>query len=203
MSYHHGDLKQALLQRAEEVIADEGVESVKLSKLAKDLGVSHSAPARHFKDRNALLAALAVRALESLKNDILQDKYFQHSNPRVRLNTLLKVQLRSVVKRPAHFFLMGNPDLPIITGPIYDKLLAEYSALLSNCVREAQKDGWHTGEQENQVILLALSVAVGLETMVRYAIKSQGSITSNELVSTSKDIKNALKAIDIFIPCQK
>ena len=60
MTYHHGNLKQALLDRAAEVIADQGIEALSLRALARDVGVSHAAPARHFRDKKALLSGPAT-----------------------------------------------------------------------------------------------------------------------------------------------
>ncbi|WP_402463190.1 TetR/AcrR family transcriptional regulator [Isoptericola aurantiacus] len=65
-AYHHGNLRASLLDRAEEVLADDGVDGLSLRALARDLGVSHGAPARHFRDRQALLDALALRGFERL-----------------------------------------------------------------------------------------------------------------------------------------
>lgn len=201
-TYHHGDLKSALMQRAEEVIVKDGLDAVKLSVLAKDLGVSHGAPARHFKDRNALLAALALHALDTLKRYTAQAEGMKHPNARVRLNTLLKCQLQNTLIHPAHFVLLGHPDLPRITGPDYDKSFAEYNDLFIKCTREAQQDGWREYESGEHVAMLAYSVAIGLQTVVRYSLQTSGTAMSqNELLRTSADLANALKAIDLFIPC--
>lgn len=59
-SYHHGNLREALLDRAWESIDAEGVDALSLRQLARDVGVSHGASARHFSDRTALLDAVAV-----------------------------------------------------------------------------------------------------------------------------------------------
>lgn len=59
-SYHHGDLRAALLVAAEEELAEKGVEGFTLRGCAKRAGVSHAAPAHHFRDANALLTALAT-----------------------------------------------------------------------------------------------------------------------------------------------
>ncbi|HEX6446905.1 MAG TPA: TetR/AcrR family transcriptional regulator [Streptosporangiales bacterium] len=64
--YHHGSLRAALLQRAEEVLREEGVDALSLRQLARDVGVSHAAPSRHFADKRALLDALAVAGFERL-----------------------------------------------------------------------------------------------------------------------------------------
>lgn len=64
--YHHGNLRAALLRRAEEVLAESGVDGLSLRGIARDVGVSHAAPRRHFADRQALLDALAQDGFERL-----------------------------------------------------------------------------------------------------------------------------------------
>ncbi|MGW7365361.1 TetR/AcrR family transcriptional regulator [Streptomyces sp. NPDC054841] len=64
--YHHGDLRAALLARAEETLREKGPTALSLRELARDLGVSHAAPSRHFKDKQALLDALALTGFERL-----------------------------------------------------------------------------------------------------------------------------------------
>ncbi|WP_194828284.1 TetR/AcrR family transcriptional regulator [Nocardia sp. XZ_19_231] len=64
--YHHGDLRAALLTRAEATLREAGVDGLSLRQLARDTGVSHAAPSRHFRDKQALLDALAVTGLERL-----------------------------------------------------------------------------------------------------------------------------------------
>jgi AcrR family transcriptional regulator len=58
--YHHGNLRAALLTAAEQTLRERGVEQVSLRDLARQAGVSHGAPSRHFRDRQALLDALAA-----------------------------------------------------------------------------------------------------------------------------------------------
>src|SRR5688572_19451527 len=57
--YHHGDLRAALLGRAEDTLERTGIAGLSLRELARDVGVSHGAPRRHFADKDALLTALA------------------------------------------------------------------------------------------------------------------------------------------------
>jgi AcrR family transcriptional regulator len=65
-TYHHGNLRAALLERAEETLRSRGVRELSLRELARELGVSHAAPRRHFADKQALLDALAVDGFERL-----------------------------------------------------------------------------------------------------------------------------------------
>src|ERR1700736_4378582 len=57
--YHHGNLRAALLAQAERTVRERGVQDLSLRELAREVGVSHGAPRRHFPDRQALLDALA------------------------------------------------------------------------------------------------------------------------------------------------
>ncbi|MFI9650554.1 TetR/AcrR family transcriptional regulator [Streptomyces sp. NPDC052040] len=64
--YHHGDLRAALLDRAEETLREKGPGALSLRELARELEVSHAAPSRHFKDKQALLDALALTGFDRL-----------------------------------------------------------------------------------------------------------------------------------------
>jgi AcrR family transcriptional regulator len=57
-SYHHGDLRNALIQAGLELLAEGGVHELDLRKVARRAGVSHAAPYRHFADKQALIAAI-------------------------------------------------------------------------------------------------------------------------------------------------
>ena len=64
--YHHGSLRTALLDQAERTLRESGAEQLSLRELARQVGVSHAAPRRHFADRQALLEALAESGFERL-----------------------------------------------------------------------------------------------------------------------------------------
>jgi AcrR family transcriptional regulator len=64
--YHHGDLRAALLDGAQQMLRERGAEALSLRELAREIGVSHAAPSRHFKDKRALLDAVAVAGFERL-----------------------------------------------------------------------------------------------------------------------------------------
>ncbi len=68
--YHHGDLRAALIARAAEVVIADGVGALSLRELARDLGVSHGAPSRHFPDKQSLLDALALNGFDRLRVEL-------------------------------------------------------------------------------------------------------------------------------------
>jgi len=71
-TYHHGDLRDALVQAAFHEAEQGGPEAINISALAKKLGVSQPAPYRHFADREALLEAVTAEAFRQF-NVILRD----------------------------------------------------------------------------------------------------------------------------------
>lgn len=68
--YHHGNLRAELLRLAERLVRERGVDALSLRELAREAGVSHAAPSRHFPDRRALLDALALQGFERLGEEL-------------------------------------------------------------------------------------------------------------------------------------
>ena len=90
-TYHHGDLRAAMIAAAARLVEDEGVAGLSVREAARRAGVSHNAPYRHFPDRESLLAALAAdglaqleKALEGRSGRQLGEAYvrFALANPR-------------------------------------------------------------------------------------------------------------------------
>ncbi|MGW1841524.1 TetR/AcrR family transcriptional regulator [Streptomyces sp. NPDC001966] len=101
-TYHHGDLRRAVLTAALDVIRTEGPGALSLRDLARRAGVSHAAPAHHFKDRTGLLTAIATEGYERFA-DALADA------PDLRERGVRYV--RFATEHPAHFQVMFQPDL--------------------------------------------------------------------------------------------
>ncbi|MFE9866990.1 TetR/AcrR family transcriptional regulator [Streptomyces sp. NPDC005506] len=101
-AYHHGDLRRAVLTAALDVIRTEGPGALSLRDLARRAGVSHAAPAHHFKDRTGLLTAIAAEGY-ALFADALADA------PDLRERGVRYV--RFATRHPAHFQVMFQPEL--------------------------------------------------------------------------------------------
>ena len=65
-TYHHGDLKNALINAGVEILAKDGVSGLSLRKVASKAGVSHTAPYSHFADKQALIAAISTEGFRQL-----------------------------------------------------------------------------------------------------------------------------------------
>lgn len=102
-SYHHGDLRAAVLDQAARQINADGVEPLSLRELARRAGVSHAAPAHHFGDRRGLLTVLAAQGF-GLLADALATEGADFRNAGV-------AYVRFALAHPAHFAVMFRTDL--------------------------------------------------------------------------------------------
>jgi AcrR family transcriptional regulator len=100
--YHHGDLRRAILGAALDVIADEGPSALSLRDLARRAGVSHAAPAHHFKDRVGLLTAIAAEGFGLLATALDDAADLRDAGVRY---------VRFAREYPAHFQVMFAPEL--------------------------------------------------------------------------------------------
>lgn len=108
--YHHGDLREALLDAVIDVVASEGVGAVKVSALARACGVSSAAPFRHFPTREALLVAAAERA--ALEQMAAMDKAAANApNPVEAERARGVAYVRWAVLNPGAFRLLDQPQI--------------------------------------------------------------------------------------------
>jgi len=110
-SYHHGDLRNALLSAARSILEDETQGELSLRAVARRAGVSHAAPYRHFPNHEALLAELAIEGFGELRDEIK----LAANSPDVEADRIAKIgaaYMRFVARRPALASLMFGPQLP-------------------------------------------------------------------------------------------
>ena len=69
-TYHHGDLKNALIKAGVEILAKDGVSGLSLRKVATKAGVSHAAPYAHFADKQSLIAAISTEGFRQLYEQV-------------------------------------------------------------------------------------------------------------------------------------
>jgi AcrR family transcriptional regulator len=110
-TYHHGGLRDALMDAALEAIARDGITAVSLRELARDLGVSHSAPGHHFPDRTSLFTALAARGFERLHHALADAVAAATKSPAARLSAAGRAYVLFAAANPAYFEVMFHPTL--------------------------------------------------------------------------------------------
>lgn len=109
--YHHGELREALLNAAEGLLAKRGAESLSLRDVARRAGVSHAAPYHHFAGLAELLAALAERSFAQLGAAMQAGVDANAGDARAQLLAIAAAYVDFARHRPARFRLMFGPVL--------------------------------------------------------------------------------------------
>lgn len=106
--YHHGDLRAALLESAEEIIRESGVEGLTLRACARRAGVSHGAPAHHFGNIAGLLTEFAVEGFDRLTEAMSPEK-IKDADDELQAAGLGYIQF--AMRWPEHFRVMWRSEL--------------------------------------------------------------------------------------------
>jgi AcrR family transcriptional regulator len=140
-TYHHGNLREALVEEALVLIQERGPEGLTLKELATRLGVTHTAPYRHFPTKEALLSAVASAGFEELRARIEAALAKTKPGSRARFFAGAHAYVRFAVDRPAHFRAMYFGPRPEVETPeLLEKKMAAFG-LLIEYLREAQAKG--------------------------------------------------------------
>ena len=110
-AYHHGSLRSALIEAAEEVIAERGLDRFSLRETARRAGVSPAAPAHHFKDVRGLLTAIASQAFADLADTLAEADATAGPDRDARIKAQGKAYVAFALDRPARFDLMWRKTL--------------------------------------------------------------------------------------------
>jgi len=115
--YHHGNLKEALLRAALELIAQKGPAGFTFAEAARWAGVSPAAPYRHFRDRDELLASVALRGFEKFETVLARAWDDGRPDVFVALDRLGKAYLEFARTEPAYYSAMFEAGIPLATNP--------------------------------------------------------------------------------------
>ncbi|GIG69084.1 TetR/AcrR family transcriptional regulator [Phytomonospora endophytica] len=182
--YHHGDLRAALLTAAERTVRENGAAALSLRELARDIGVSHAAPGRHFKDRQALLDALALTGYERLITGLEQAG---GTGTRERVDALATAYLG---------FAVDNAELLRImyTSKHHPEVSARLTAAvgrMGEIFRDAISDGQRAGDlAEGDPIRVALVLVATLHGLA--AFSANGAFTPEETLGGIGDVLDRL-----------
>ena len=151
-TYHHGDLRRTLLMAAEAELSERGVEGFTLRNCAKRAGVSHTAPAHHFKDVSGLLAALAADGFGRLVEAMNRRAKSAGETPAARLVALGLGYIEFARANPALFRLMFGSNRPDYDDPpLVEAAGAAFQNLVASIQAVSQTDPLASKEGRRQV----------------------------------------------------
>jgi AcrR family transcriptional regulator len=189
--YHHGNLREVLLQSAVRLIAEVGPTAFTLREVARQAGVSHNAPYRHFQDKDALLAAVAAQGYLEL-TEVMEQAAEQQSNPLDRLKHAGLAYVSFALRRPEHFTVMFDGPFPRQTHPEAAVAAERAFSVLLNLVKSCQEKKQLKSGDSLDFALLAWSMVHGI---AKLAITDRLPYRSNTEV-----LKFAAFVIDESLP---
>lgn len=111
-SYHHGNVKNALIDAAMDLIERNEADSISLRRLAKEVGVTPSAVYNHFADRDSLMLAIKIRLYEQL-NQFFDTEISETKDPEQALLEVCYAYFRFSQEQPACFMFLFSSTLPL------------------------------------------------------------------------------------------
>jgi len=190
--YHHGNLREALLESALQLIAEVGPAGFTLRELARRTGVSHNAPYRHFRDRDEVMAKVTVQGFKELTQAMLRGSQ-SGAGAIDRLKRAGLAYISFALQRPEHFTVMFDAPTRVRTDYADAAEASEeaFNTLLSfvkSCQDERQLPSGNTHE----FAMLAWSMVHGVAKLA----------TTGRLpyTSTAEILKFAEFVIDNSLP---
>ena len=163
--YHHGDLRRALLDGALRLIEESGIHHLSLREVARRAGVSHAAPYRHFPDKNALLAAIALEGFALLTESLVSARV-----PGKPLFSFLEsawAYVSFALAHPAHMAVMFGTaiDEPAACPGLPEESAGAFQVLV-HYIEEAQRAGALRTADSRTLAMAAWSLVHGLAMLV-------------------------------------
>lgn len=188
--YHHGDLRRTLLEAAAASIETNGVDALSLRQLARDAGVSHAAPSRHFRDKQALLDALAEDGFRRMSRTLEEAVDTEATSPdavRAEFDALARAYVGFAVAQPTLLTLMfGLKHAPDAREELLAAGHASMEITLRVVIAAQAIDAIVPGDPQH-IALVAFATFHGIATLASGGLLD--GVPADDLVT---------KAVDVF-----
>lgn len=161
--YHHGDLRQTLINATLELISEKTVEGVSMREVARRVGVSHAAPYRHFADKESLLAAVAKDGFQMLHHKLEIAIQSSSTDPVQQIQDSGVAYITFALEHPSHYDLMfgayrsssaqQNPELEYAARLVF--------MVFVDVIAKGQKAGVIRADDSEQLALTAWALVHG------------------------------------------
>lgn len=173
--YHHGNLRSELLGAAERTVRERGVDALSLRELARELGVSHGAPRRHFADRQALLDALAEAGFDRLRLELRAAVDGAGADFVDRLHATAAAYVRFAIDDSALLELMfagkHREEAPVLE----QAAVRAFSAMLE-LIEQGQSEGYLEPGDPERIGLVLFATIQGIASLVTAGVVTPGQV---------------------------
>lgn len=166
-AYHHGNLRQALIDAALAIAAEKGVDKVTVREAGIRAGVSSAAPFRHFASRIALLTAAAEEATQRLFDNIAYAlARCNADDPLERFHCMGTAYLRWAAGNPTHFIIVSSRSIiDYDASPALVRLNDDLRATMIGLLSEAHVQGKLRSNEIDTIVVEARALVYGLARM--------------------------------------
>ena len=165
-AYHHGNLREALLSAAQDLLLSGGVHSLSLRKVAQQAGVSATAPYSHFRDKRELLAVLATQGFEQLAATMEGELARSDGATGSDLVGLARGYVDFATRYPALFQLMFGPELgDLLEFPELARASTRAFSLMERAVADRMAQAG-TPQKTATAVAAAWSIVHGLSILL-------------------------------------
>jgi AcrR family transcriptional regulator len=139
--YHHGDLKRVVIETAQDMLREEKGWQFTLREVARRAGVSHAAPYKHFPEKSALLAELAMLGFDELREQISRAIERPLRSARAEFIAAAKAYINFGTTNPSLYRLMFSADVDKTAFPKLDEAGGAAFAELLGVIERGQSGG--------------------------------------------------------------
>jgi len=161
--YHHGNLREALLETAFRLVDSQGIEAVSMRALAREAGVSSAAPFRHFADKQVLLDAIAEKAATELQRK-LDEATAECSDALTQFRAMTVAYVRFAADHPSLFDLIHST--PSVSGGFMGEVNDERRLKLIALIYEGQNAGLIPEADPELIALTSEALTHGLARLI-------------------------------------
>jgi AcrR family transcriptional regulator len=165
-TYHHGDLRAALLVAARNIVEEQGADAFTLREAARRAGVSHGAPAHHFGDKTGLLTALAAQVMLDRVEQVEAAQLAAGSDPLDQLKACGMAHIDFLISHPHLEGLCWRDNLINRSDPALQAVLQRMTAGLIETMSAVTGKALVPDKEANPSTLLAISVVHGFGKLV-------------------------------------
>lgn len=164
-SYHHGNLRAELLEVAERVLREQGLDKVTLRELAREIGVSHTAPQRHFKNRQELLDAVAEQGFNQLGTLLQAELTTTKGDFFEQIRSSVLAFVRFATQNASLFELMNSSKHNDSYGTVMAASNVAFAPMIT-LIQDGQKQGVIEAGDPEEIGLILYATLLGITTMV-------------------------------------
>ncbi len=165
-TYHHGDLRAALLAAARAMVEEQGADAFTLREAARRAGVSHGAPAHHFGDKTGLLTALAAEVMRERVEQVESAKRTAGPDPLDQIKACGMAHIDFLISHPNLEGLCWRDNLIDRADPALQEVLKHMTDGLIETMSAVTGKALVPDKESNPSTLLAISIVHGFAQMV-------------------------------------